>query len=93
MAKQINKEAKGAEAVKPVGLAFTRMNYIIMLSGVGLLMIGYLLMTGGGTDNLNEFHPEELFSTRRITVAPIVLLIGFVVVLYGIMHKGRAKAE
>jgi hypothetical protein len=52
-------------------------------------IIGYLLMVGGGTDNLNEFKKDELFSDRRITVAPVTLLIGFGVVLYGIMKKPR----
>jgi hypothetical protein len=48
-------------------------------------------MVGGGSDDPNVFN-EEMFSTRRITVSPIVLLLGFVVVLYGIMYKGKTEA-
>lgn len=70
-------------------MAFGRDNYILLLAGVVILIIGYLLMVGGGTDNLNEFNKDELFSDRRITVAPITLLVGFGVVLYGIMKKPR----
>jgi hypothetical protein len=53
-----------------------------------IVVIGYLLMMGGGTDDPNEFN-YEVFSPRRITVAPIVVLIGYVVVLVGIMKKTR----
>lgn len=70
-------------------MAFGRDNYILLLAGVVILIIGYLLMVGGGTDNLNEFKKDELFSDRRITVAPVTLLVGFGVVLYGIMKKPR----
>lgn len=76
---------------KPAAMAFGRTNYLIILGGVALLIIGYLLMVGGGSDDPNVFN-EEMFSPRRITVSPIVLLIGFVVVLYGIMHKGKTQA-
>jgi hypothetical protein len=66
--------------------AFGKENYYIILAGVGVLVIGYLLMIGGGADSPNKFNPE-IFSARRITVAPVTLLIGFGVVLYGIMRK------
>ncbi|MCU0435672.1 MAG: DUF3098 domain-containing protein [Bacteroidia bacterium] len=79
------------EKAKPAAMAFGRTNYLIILGGVALLIIGYLLMVGGGSDDPNVFN-EEMFSTRRITVSPIVLLLGFVVVLYGIMHKGRSES-
>lgn len=68
--------------------AFTRTNYIILLAGMAIVVIGFLLMMGGGTDNPNEFN-YEVFSPRRITVAPVVVLIGYVVVLVGIMKKTR----
>lgn len=92
MAKQAlkSKDKSSKREVTPVGLAFGRDNYIIILGGVVLLIIGYLLMTGGGSDDPNVFNEKELFSTRRITVAPIVLLIGFAVVLYGIMRNPTA---
>lgn len=68
--------------------AFTRVNYIILGVGLGVLVLGYLLMMGGGSDNPNVFN-EEIFSARRITVAPIVVLIGYAVIFYAIMKKGR----
>jgi uncharacterized membrane protein len=88
-----SKEKSTKNEVTPIGLAFGRENYMIILGGVVMLIIGYLLMTGGGSDDPNVFNAEELFSTRRITVAPIVLLLGFVVVLYGIMRKPRNNSD
>jgi hypothetical protein len=46
-------------------------------------------MIGGGTDDPNTFNADEIFSTRRLTVAPIVILTGFVIVLLGIMKKSK----
>ena len=62
---------------------------MIILGGVALLIVGYLLMVGGGADKPENFNPE-IFNTRRITVAPVTLLIGFGIVLFGIMKKPRA---
>ena len=76
------------ETKKP-GFAFGIENYRILIIGVVIVAIGYMLMVGGGSDDPNQFHAEELFSFRRITLSPIVILAGFVVVLYGIMKKSR----
>lgn len=73
---------------KKEGFAFSRENYIILLVGVALIAIGFLLMVGGGSADPNKFS-DELFSTRRITVAPITVLAGFGVVLFGIMKKSK----
>lgn len=52
-----------------------------------LLVVGYLLMSGGGSDNPNEFHADQLFSARRITLAPVTVLAGYVIILYAILKK------
>lgn len=75
--------------IKKTGFAFGKANYRILLAGVLIIVLGYILMIGGGAENPNEFHADEIFSTRRITVAPIVILVGFVVVLFGIMKKSE----
>jgi len=67
--------------------AFGKDNYIILIVGIILLAIGYLLMTGGAAENPNTFSAEEIFSVRRLTVAPLVILSGFAVVLYAVMKK------
>lgn len=70
--------------------AFGKDNYMIILAGIGVLVIGYLLMIGGGAESPDKFNPE-IFSTRRVTIAPVTLLLGFGIVLYGIMRKPRAQ--
>lgn len=67
--------------------AFTKTNYLILSAGLVLLVIGYLLMMGGGSDNPNVFN-EEIFSIRRISVAPIVVMLGYAVIFVAIMKKG-----
>ncbi len=87
--KSVAKKEEKASVV-PGTFAFGKDNYTIILVGVGVLVIGYLLMIGGGADSPDKFNPE-IFSTRRITVAPITLLIGFGIVLYGIMRKPKTE--
>jgi hypothetical protein len=69
--------------------AFGKDNYIILIVGVVLIALGYILMTGGGAENPNVFSAEEIFSVRRLTVAPLVILAGFAVVLYAVMKKSE----
>ena len=74
-----------------INFPFTKINAYIILAGVAIITIGYMLMSGGGTDDPNQFNADEIFSARRITVAPIVVLIGYVVIGYGIMHKSKGN--
>jgi len=67
--------------------AFSKENYIWLGVGVVLLFVGYILMSGGGTDNPNEFHADQLFSERRITLAPLTVLAGYIAILYAILKK------
>ncbi|HET6993151.1 MAG TPA: DUF3098 domain-containing protein [Bacteroidia bacterium] len=85
---QSEKKADKTFIANNTNFAFGRDNYMFILAGVGVLVIGYLLMVGGGSDTPDKFNPE-IFSTRRITIAPVTLLIGFGIVLYGIMKKPK----
>ena len=67
--------------------SFSKTNYLIILAGVLFVIIGFLLMTGGGSDNPQEFNEAELFSARRITFAPILIILGYIIVIVGIMKK------
>ena len=78
-----------AKETKKTGFAFGKENYRMLIIGVVIVAIGYLLMIGGGSDDPNQFHADEIFSFRRITLSPIVILTGFVVVLFGIMKKSK----
>jgi hypothetical protein len=78
-----------SKEMKKPGFAFGKDNYRILIAGVVLVVLGYILMVGGGSDDPNVFNADEIFSFRRITLAPIVILAGFVVVLFGIMKKSK----
>lgn len=67
--------------------SFSKENYLYIIGGVVLVTIGFLLMRGGGSDDPTKFNGEELFSARRITLAPILVIAGYVVVILGIMKK------
>lgn len=66
--------------------AFGKQNYILMAVGTALAILGYILMSGGGSDDPTVFS-EELFSFRRMYVAPIFILAGLGIVCWGIMKK------
>lgn len=72
---------------------FNKSNYIFLIVGVLLNVIGFLMMIGGAAENLNDFKEEELFSSVRITVAPIVILLGYVVIIYSIMKKPKTSEK
>ncbi|MEO8149838.1 MAG: DUF3098 domain-containing protein [Bacteroidia bacterium] len=69
-------------------LAFGRENYIIMLTGIALIVIGFMLMSGGKLDDPRAFNPE-IFSFRRITLAPVVVMLGFAIEIYAIVKKSK----
>lgn len=66
---------------------FGKSNYVWMIIGALLIMVGMLLMSGGKSTNPDVFNPEEVYSFRRITLAPIVIIAGFIVEIYGIFKK------
>ena len=68
--------------------AFSKNNYIWMLIGLAVIISGFLMMVGGGSPDPKVFNPE-VFSPRRITVAPVMILLGFVIEIYAIMQKPR----
>ncbi len=65
---------------------FERRNYLFFLLGIALLVVGYLLMSGGGVEDPNEFS-EAIFSTRRITLAPLTVMAGYGVIFYSILKR------
>lgn len=70
---------------------FEKVNYKILLVGVGIIALGFILMAGGGTDDPNTFDAESLFSFRRIRLAPTLVLAGFGVTIYAIMKNPEKK--
>lgn len=68
--------------------AFGKENYRLMLIGLALIALGFILMIGGGSDDPSKFNPD-IFSFRRITLAPILVLAGYVVEIFAIMKKPK----
>ena len=69
--------------------AFGKENFILIAGAVVLIIIGFMLMSGGGSGD-ESFNPE-IFSTRRIGVAPLVTVLGFVGVIVGILRNSKDK--
>lgn len=69
---------------------FQRGNYVLMLAGLALIVLGFVLMSGGGAEDPNVYNPE-LFSARRIVVAPLLIVVGFAVEVWAIMRKPKAE--
>ncbi len=69
---------------------FRKFNYILMIIGIVILAIGYILLAGGGSEDPNVFNPE-IFNTRRIVIAPLVMLIGLIIGIVAIMYHPKVK--
>lgn len=69
--------------------AFGKENFVWIAAAIACIIIGFMLMSGGGSGD-STFNPE-IFSTRRIVVAPIVTVIGFVLMIVGIMRNSKDK--
>lgn len=86
MATKINKIEKS-----PKQILFTKENYILMIAGLITLALGFFLMAGGKSQDPKVFNPNEVYSTTRITVAPILIILGFVIEIVAIMKKPKSE--
>ncbi|HRS54734.1 MAG TPA: DUF3098 domain-containing protein, partial [Bacteroidales bacterium] len=64
-------------------------NYYLMIIGIFIIVIGFLLMTGGGSKNPDIFNEKEIFSFRRITLSPILILTGYIIEVFAILYKPK----
>lgn len=71
------------------GFLFEGANYKILGIGLGVIALGFILMSGGGSDDPNVFKEAELFSFRRIRLAPTLVLIGFGITIYSIFKQPK----
>ena len=67
-------------------MPLTRRNYILLVIGFAVILLGFILMAGGGSDSPDEFN-YAMFSWRRITLAPILVVAGFVIEIYAILKR------
>jgi TRAP-type C4-dicarboxylate transport system permease small subunit len=71
-------------------MPFSAKNYALMAVGVLVIVVGFILMSGGGEHTATEFD-SSIYSTRRITIAPIVVIVGFVIEIFAIMLRFNPK--
>jgi hypothetical protein len=95
--KQVPQAAKPqlADSKKTVKaeFAFGKQNYTLMFIGLGFLLLGFILMIGGGSDDPKVFSPA-LFDFQRLTLSPLLLLTGYIIEIFAIMKRPKEeKAE
>ena len=86
----MSKDKKQVQKPKPEFI-FQKKNYIFLFIGLGLIALGFILMSGGGSNDPNVFNPE-IYSFRRIRLAPTLVLIGLGIQVYAILlnpHKNK----
>jgi hypothetical protein len=88
MAKEITKKETVEKTEDQKVMPFGKQNYIIVLIGIALIALGFVLMIGGGSSDPDVFN-EKMFNFQRLTLAPILVLAGFVVEIVAIFWKGK----
>ncbi len=71
-------------------MPLSKRNYVLMIIGLAVIIVGFVLMAGGGSDDPEVFS-RKIFSFRRITLAPIVVIAGFAFEIYAIMWRPKSK--
>jgi len=84
----MGKKNKIADKKSKKAFLFTKRNYQIMAIGIAVISLGFILMAGGGSDDPTVFN-EEIYSFRRIRLAPTLVLIGFAIEVYAVLYKSK----
>jgi len=84
---------KNSGQTDPAGFALGKENLKLMLIGLAIIILGFALMTGGKSTDPNVFNKEVIFSFRRITLAPIVVMFGFLFEIYAIMKNPKSENQ
>lgn len=90
--KKVMPEKKAADR-QPAPPMFSKENLLLMGVGLVVIAIGMFLMSGGKSDDPNKFLYNEVYSTRRITVAPILILLGLAIEIYAIFKQPKKEAN
>ena len=80
-------EKKVSSDTQPM-FAFGKDNYRLLLIGLGVIVLGFILMIGGGSDDPNKFN-DAIFDFQRLTLAPLLILGGYVIEIFAIMKKPK----
>jgi hypothetical protein len=85
----MNEKKSSTSNINAPGL-FGKENYVWIIAGLAVIALGLILMAGGKSDDPNVFNPKEVYSTTRITIAPILILIGLGIEVFAIFRKPKA---
>lgn len=88
-AKQASATSTAKSSVVELPFIFDRTNYIIMIAGVVVILLGFALMSGGATTDPAVFPKAEIYSFTRITLAPIVIMLGFGIEIFAILKRPK----
>jgi len=84
------KQPTESKKTEKVVFAFGKQNYVLLFIGLGFLLLGFILMIGGGSDDPTVFSPA-IFDFQRLTLAPLLLLTGFIIEIFAIMKRPKVK--
>lgn len=85
----MNKQKKPLHK-QDLNFVFSKKNYLVMGIGLAIITLGFILMSGGGSDDPNVFNPE-IYNFRRIRLAPTLVLLGFAIEVYAILLNPNKK--
>lgn len=86
----MNKIEKTENQEQNSGFTLGKKNYILIIIGFALIILGFILMSGGKSTDPNVFN-EEIFNFRRISLAPIIILSGFIIEIFAILWRPKSK--
>lgn len=86
------KQTQHSEQLPKKEFIFQKKNYLFMFIGIAFIVLGFILMSGGGSDDPNVFNPE-IYSFRRIRLAPTLVLIGLGIEVYAILLNPHKKKK
>ncbi len=87
----MSNEKKQNKAVSKANPLFGKENYMWMLIGLAVLTLGFFLMAGGKSSDPKVFNADEVYSTTRITIAPMLIIAGFIIEIFAIMKKSKSN--
>jgi len=87
----MSKDKKQTSAPGSSNPLFGKENYMWMLIGLGVLALGFFLMAGGKSSDPKVFNDADVYSTTRITIAPMLIIAGFIIEIFAIMKKSKTN--
>jgi Protein of unknown function (DUF3098) len=87
----MSNEKKQVKAASTNNALFGKENYMWMLIGLGVIALGFFLMAGGRSSDPKAFNADEVYSTTRITIAPLLIIAGFIIEIFAIMKKSKSN--